>query len=145
MTIVITILFLHLRNRFRLFLQCRGLTCAEKRINRVTAFPLHNSATGNWGFLTSFRSFLTFSKREVQRMRFENQSHLSVHGIRNRRAVCVVLLYTWFQCQNWSSLLLFMSLLVIITVSDIAYMLIPNKVLLPFAVVLVWGSVIHSP
>ena len=32
--------------------------------------------------------------------------------------------------------LLFMSLLVIITVSDIAYMLIPNKVLLPFAVVL---------
>ncbi|WP_186668553.1 A24 family peptidase [Sporosarcina sp. BP05] len=32
--------------------------------------------------------------------------------------------------------ILFMSLLVIITVSDIAYMLIPNKVLLPFAVVL---------
>ena len=32
--------------------------------------------------------------------------------------------------------LLFVSLLVIITVSDIAYMLIPNKVLLPFAVVL---------
>ncbi|MFJ7933528.1 prepilin peptidase [Sporosarcina sp. NPDC096371] len=32
--------------------------------------------------------------------------------------------------------LLFMSLLVIITVSDIAYMLIPNKVLLPFAVAL---------
>ena len=32
--------------------------------------------------------------------------------------------------------LLFMSLLVIITVSDIAYMLIPNKVLLPFAVLL---------
>ena len=32
--------------------------------------------------------------------------------------------------------LLFMSLLVIITVSDLAYMLIPNKVLLPFAVVL---------
>ncbi|WP_203246788.1 prepilin peptidase [Sporosarcina beigongshangi] len=32
--------------------------------------------------------------------------------------------------------LLFMSLLVIITVSDIAYMLIPNKVLLPFGVML---------
>ncbi len=32
--------------------------------------------------------------------------------------------------------LLFVSLLVIITVSDIAYMIIPNKVLLPFAVVL---------
>ena len=32
--------------------------------------------------------------------------------------------------------LLFSSLLVIITVSDIAYMLIPNKVLLPFAIVL---------
>jgi leader peptidase (prepilin peptidase) / N-methyltransferase len=32
--------------------------------------------------------------------------------------------------------ILFMSLLVIITVSDIAYMLIPDKVLLPFAVVL---------
>ena len=32
--------------------------------------------------------------------------------------------------------ILFISLLVIITVSDIAYMLIPNKVLLPFAVVL---------
>jgi leader peptidase (prepilin peptidase)/N-methyltransferase len=32
--------------------------------------------------------------------------------------------------------ILFMSLLVIITVSDIAYMLIPNKVLLPFALVL---------
>ncbi|MEK5039100.1 prepilin peptidase [Sporosarcina sp. FSL K6-3457] len=32
--------------------------------------------------------------------------------------------------------ILFMSLLVIITVSDIAYMLIPNKVLLPFAIVL---------
>ncbi|MFC5591144.1 prepilin peptidase [Sporosarcina soli] len=32
--------------------------------------------------------------------------------------------------------LLFMSLLVIITVSDIAYMLIPDKVLLPFAVLL---------
>ncbi len=32
--------------------------------------------------------------------------------------------------------ILFMSLLVIITVSDIAYMLIPNKVLLPFAVTL---------
>ena len=31
--------------------------------------------------------------------------------------------------------IIFMSLLVIITVSDIAYMLIPNKVLLPFAVV----------
>ena len=41
--------------------------------------------------------------------------------------------------------ILFMSLLVIITVSDIAYMLIPNKVLLPFAVVLVWGSAVHSP
>jgi len=33
--------------------------------------------------------------------------------------------------------ILFMSLLVIITVSDIAYMLIPNKVLLPFAIVLI--------
>lgn len=32
--------------------------------------------------------------------------------------------------------ILFMSLLVIITVADIAYMLIPNKVLLPFAIVL---------
>lgn len=32
--------------------------------------------------------------------------------------------------------IVFMSLLVIITVSDIAYMLIPNKVLLPFAVLL---------
>ena len=32
--------------------------------------------------------------------------------------------------------LLFISLLVIITVSDIAYMLIPNKVLLPFALIL---------
>ena len=32
--------------------------------------------------------------------------------------------------------ILFMSLLVIITVSDIAYMLIPDKVLLPFAIVL---------
>jgi len=32
--------------------------------------------------------------------------------------------------------LLFMSLLIIITVSDIAYMLIPDKVLLPFAIVL---------
>ncbi len=32
--------------------------------------------------------------------------------------------------------LLFLSLLVIITVSDIAYMLIPDKVLLPFAIVL---------
>lgn len=32
--------------------------------------------------------------------------------------------------------ILFMSLLVIITISDIAYMLIPDKVLLPFAVVL---------
>ncbi|AOV07603.1 prepilin peptidase [Sporosarcina ureilytica] len=33
--------------------------------------------------------------------------------------------------------LLFISLLVIITVSDIAYMLIPNKILFPFAIVLV--------
>jgi len=33
--------------------------------------------------------------------------------------------------------ILFMSLLVIITVSDIAYMLIPDKVLLPFALVLI--------
>ena len=33
--------------------------------------------------------------------------------------------------------ILFVSLLVIITVSDIAYMLIPNKVLLPFAIVLI--------
>lgn len=33
--------------------------------------------------------------------------------------------------------LLFLSLLIIITVSDIAYMLIPNKILLPFAVILV--------
>ncbi|WP_399631840.1 prepilin peptidase [Sporosarcina sp. SG10008] len=33
--------------------------------------------------------------------------------------------------------ILFMSLLVVITVSDIAYMLIPNKVLLPFAIVLI--------
>ncbi|BAQ11582.1 type 4 prepilin-like proteins leader peptide [Bacillus sp. OxB-1] len=32
--------------------------------------------------------------------------------------------------------ILFMSMLVIITVSDLAYMLIPNKVLLPFAIVL---------
>ncbi|CAM3110165.1 A24 family peptidase [Filibacter tadaridae] len=32
--------------------------------------------------------------------------------------------------------ILFMSLLVIITVSDIAYMLIPNRILLPFAIVL---------
>lgn len=32
--------------------------------------------------------------------------------------------------------ILFMSLLIIITVSDIAYMLIPNKILLPFAVLL---------
>ena len=41
--------------------------------------------------------------------------------------------------------ILFMSLLVIITVSDIAYMLIPNKVLLPFAIVLVRTAVVHSP
>ncbi|WP_318615187.1 prepilin peptidase [Sporosarcina sp. YIM B06819] len=40
--------------------------------------------------------------------------------------------------------LLFMSLLVIITVSDIAYMLIPNKVLLPFAVVL-FGARLFIP
>ncbi len=37
--------------------------------------------------------------------------------------------------------LLFISLLVIITVSDIAYMLIPNKVLLPFAIVLLIGRI----
>lgn len=35
--------------------------------------------------------------------------------------------------------LLFISMLVIITVSDIAYMLIPNKVLLPFAVAILIG------
>lgn len=40
--------------------------------------------------------------------------------------------------------LLFVSLLVIITVSDIAYMLIPNKVLLPFAVVL-FGARLFIP
>jgi len=40
--------------------------------------------------------------------------------------------------------ILFMSLLVIITVSDIAYMLIPNKVLLPFAVVL-FGARLFIP
>lgn len=38
--------------------------------------------------------------------------------------------------------LLFISMLVIITVSDIAYMLIPNKVLLPFAVTLLIGRFI---
>lgn len=38
--------------------------------------------------------------------------------------------------------ILFMSLLVIITVSDIAYMLIPNKVLLPFALVLFVGRLL---
>ena len=40
--------------------------------------------------------------------------------------------------------ILFMSLLIIITVSDIAYMLIPDKVLLPFAVVL-FGMRLLSP
>lgn len=40
--------------------------------------------------------------------------------------------------------LLFVSLLVIITVSDIAYMLIPNKVLLPFAIIL-FGARLFIP
>lgn len=40
--------------------------------------------------------------------------------------------------------LLFMSLLVIITVSDITYMLIPNKILLPFAILLLIGR-LFSP
>ena len=40
--------------------------------------------------------------------------------------------------------ILFMSLLVIITVADIAYMLIPNKVLLPFAIVL-FGARLFIP
>lgn len=40
--------------------------------------------------------------------------------------------------------ILFISLLVIITVSDMAYMLIPNKVLLPFAVVL-FGARLFIP
>ena len=38
--------------------------------------------------------------------------------------------------------IIFVSLLVIITVSDIAYMLIPNKVLLPFAILLFIGRII---
>lgn len=40
--------------------------------------------------------------------------------------------------------LLFVSLLVIITISDIAYMIIPNKVLIPFAILLFFGR-IFSP
>ena len=76
-------------------------------------------------------------------MWFENQSDLSIHGVRD--GILFVLSYSMlgFSAELIVAIL-FMSLLVIITVSDIAYMLIPNKVLLPFAVVLIRVTAGHS-